>query len=136
MITNRDLDVIGQRDVPAAPAAIPEPRVVAPPFDRAQGADEFELVRDAPTSHGGWSLRCRRGDRVVWSMPLAPRGAAPGVRPAVAQAVGVRVLGEFGVFVSGWNQLPDIGGDPDPTAHDDAWRFVARRPRGASVLPA
>lgn len=122
MITNRDLDVIGLRDVPASPAPLRE--LPAGP----DGSDEFELVRDAPTPAGGWSLRCRRGERVVWSMPLAPRGAAPGVRPAVAQAVGVRVLGELGVFVSGWNQLDD------GTERDDAWRFVARRPRRASAL--
>jgi hypothetical protein len=129
MITNRDLDVIGPLD---APAPIPGPRVV-PALGEVGGRDEFELLRDAPTAQGGWSLRCRRETRVVWSMPLAPRGAAPGARPGIAQAVAVRVLSELGVFVSGWNQLDD---PDDPTAdRDDAWRFVARRPRGASALP-
>jgi hypothetical protein len=127
MITNRDLDVIGPLAAP-----VPRPRV-APPLDDTGGSDVFELLRDAATTHAGWSLRCRRGARVVWSMPLAPRGAAPGVRPGIAQAVAVRVLSELGVFVSGWNQLDD---PDDPTAgRDDAWRFVARRPRGASALP-
>ncbi|GAA4776025.1 hypothetical protein GCM10023200_05880 [Actinomycetospora chlora] len=121
MITNRDLDVIGPL------AAVPGPRAAAPQVDTG-GADEFELLRDAPTAHAGWSLRCRREARVVWSMPLAPRGAAPGVRPGIAQAVAVRVLSELGVFVSGWNQLDD------GTESDDAWRFVARRPRHASAL--
>lgn len=129
MITNRDLDVIGLHTVSASAAPMPEvPDVHAVP-PSPDGTDDYELVRDAPTAHDGWSLRCRRHDRVVWSMPLAPRGAAPGVRPTVAQAVGVRVLDELGVFVSGWNQLDD-GAD-----QDDAWRFVARRPRRASSLP-
>jgi hypothetical protein len=134
MITNRELDAIGPRgSAPyAEPAAPPapgrEPYVVVPP---ARGeSDEYELVRDAPSPRGSWALRCRRTGRTAWSMPLAPRGAAPGVRPAVAQAVAVRVLGELGVFVSGWNQLDD-----DAPGHvDDAWRFVARRPRAASAL--
>lgn len=121
MITNRDLDAIGAP--PAAP--VPDARAAPQP---PHGSDDYELVRDAATVRGGWSLRCRRGARVVWSMPLAPRGAAPGVRPTVAQAVAVRVLGELGVFVSGWNQLDD-GAD-----RDDARSFVARRPRRASAL--
>ncbi|MFC5142737.1 hypothetical protein ACFPK1_31230 [Actinomycetospora rhizophila] len=117
MITNRDLDVIGLRDVAglAAPA-------------RTTSSDDisYELLREVPPSRDGWSLLCRRGDRVSWSMPLAPRGAAPRVRPAVAQAVAVRVLTEQGVFVSGWNHVTDdLEGE----------HFVARRPQGAPVLP-
>ncbi len=86
------------------------------------------LVREGPAPLEGWSLHCRREGRVVRSIPLAPRGAAPRVRPAVAQAVAVRVLAERGVFVSGWNQADDEA--------RDVVRFVARRPRGADALPA
>ena len=124
MITNRDLDVIGLRDLGdlaglAAPA-------------RSAGIDEvtYELLREVPPSRDGWSLLCRRGGRVSWSMPLAPRGAAPRVRPAVAQAVAVRVLTEQGVFVSGWNHVPDDRADDQAGEH-----FVARRPHAAPVLP-
>ncbi|MHC1563356.1 hypothetical protein ACR9E3_30745 [Actinomycetospora sp. C-140] len=125
MITNRDLDVIGLRGLTPPAAAAPSPR------SAPDEADTYELVRDVPTLHGGWSLRCRHAGRVAWSMPLASRGAAPGVRPGVAQAVAVRVLSELGVFVSGWNQLDD----GDDGSLDDAWRFVARRPRGADAVP-
>ena len=112
MITRRDLDLISSStlDRPAAVAA----------------ATEYVLVRENPPAAEGWSLQCRRGGRVVRTIPLAPRGAAPRVRPAVAQAVAVRVLTEHGVFVSGWNQADD--GDRDVV------RFVARRPHGADAL--
>lgn len=122
MITNRDLDVIGLRALTGLDAPAPS---------RSDLPDEdvgYELLREVPPSRDGWSLLCRRGGRVSWSMPLAPRGAAPRVRPAVAQAVAVRVLTEQGVFVSGWNQLAD----PD-LAHDE--HFVARRPHAAPILP-
>ncbi|MDD7938385.1 hypothetical protein PHK61_08130 [Actinomycetospora lutea] len=117
MITNRDLDVIGVRDLgdlaaPARPA----------PLDEIT----YELLCEVPPSRDGWSLLCRRAGRIAWSMPLAPRGAAPRVRPAVAQAVAVRVLTEQGVFVSGWNHVPD---------DQDGAHFVARRPQTAPVLP-
>jgi hypothetical protein len=112
VITNRDLDLIA-------------PGVVAAP---APAADiEYVLVREELPAPEGWSLQCLRGGRVAVAIPLAPRGAAPRVRPAVAQAVAVRVLGERGVFVSGWNQLDD-----GPV---EATRFRARRPRGADALP-
>src|SRR4051812_44700536 len=101
MITNRDLDVIGLRDLAAAAPPAPDPRVVVPPV----AVTEYELVREPLAYAEGWSLLCRRGGRVAWSIPLAPRGAAPRVRPAVAQAVAVRVLSEQGVFVSGWNHV-------------------------------
>ncbi|MDD7963940.1 hypothetical protein [Actinomycetospora lemnae] len=117
MITNRDLDVIGLPSLPA------------PASPRDEDAAVFELVREAPPYRDGWVLLCRRGGRVTWSMPLAPRGAAPRVRPAVAQAVAVRVLDEQGVFVSGWNQV----GPADPG--DDTPHFVARRPLGTTALP-
>ena len=120
MITNRDLDVIGLRDFTGLDAPAP-----------ARGATfvedvTYELLREVPPSRDGWSLLCRRGGRLSWSMPLAPRGAAPRVSPAVAQAVAVRVLTEQGVFVSGWNHVTDdLEGE----------HFVARRPQGAPVLP-
>lgn len=121
MITNRELDVIGIRQAAGDVAG----QAVAP---RRTLVDEvaFELLRDVPPSRDGWSLLCRRAGRVAWSMPLAPRGAAPGVRPAVAQAVAVRVLTEQGVFVSGWNHVAD---------GLDGEHFVARRPQEAPVLP-
>jgi len=126
MITNRDLDVIGLRDLTGLDAPAPS--------RTATLADDvtYELLREVPPSRDGWSLLCRRGGRVSWAMPLAPRGAAPRARPAVAQAVAVRVLTEQGVFVSGWNHVAadDRGADPD---HDE--HFVARRPHGAPVLP-
>lgn len=125
MITNRDLDVIGLRDLSGSDAPGP---------GRAATVAEdvtYELVREVPPSRDGWSLLCRRGGRVSWSMPLAPRGAAPRVRPAVAQAVAVRVLTEQGVFVSGWNQVP--ARDAAGSEHDE--RFVARRPHVPSALP-
>ena len=124
MITNRDLDVIGLRDLTAAAPPAADPRVVVPPV----AVPEYELVSEPIAYAEGWSLVCRRGGRVAWSIPLAPRGAAPRVRPAVAQAVAVRVLSEQGVFVSGWNQIDD-GDDTDGYR-----RFVARLPHGASVL--
>jgi len=127
MITNRDLDVIGLRDLAAAAPPAREPRVVAPP--RPDAAAEYELVREPLTYAEGWALVCRRGGRVAWSIPLAPRGAAPRVRPTVAQAVAVRVLAEQGVFVSGWNHVDD--GDQD----GEFRRFAARLPHGASALP-
>ncbi|GAA4920292.1 hypothetical protein EV188_10260 [Actinomycetospora succinea] len=119
MITNRDLDVIGLRDLDgfAAPARTASPDEVT-----------YELLREVPPSRDGWSLLCRRNGRVSWSMPLAPRGAAPRVRPAVAQAVAVRVLTEQGVFVSGWNH---VAGTDDVTDE----HFVARRPHAAPILP-
>jgi hypothetical protein len=123
MITNRDLDVIGLRDLPVAAPPAADPRVVVPPV----AVTEYELVSEPLAYAEGWSLLCRRGGRVVWSIPLAPRGAAPRVRPAVAQAVAVRVLSEQGVFVSGWNHVDD-GTD------GEARRFAARLPHGASVL--
>jgi hypothetical protein len=116
VITTRDLDLI----VPGAP-----PTVSA----RTSAADiEYVLVREVPPAAEGWSLQCRRGGCVEVSIPLAPRGAAPRVRAAVAQAVAVRVLTERGVFVSGWNQLAD--------GPIDVVRFVARRPHGADALLA
>jgi len=124
MITNRDLDVIGLRDLAAGAPPAADPRVVVPPATTT----EYELVSEPLTHSEGWSLLCRRGGRVTWSIPLAPRGAAPRVRPAVAQAVAVRVLSEQGVFVSGWNQVDD-GDDAD----GEARRFAARLPHGASV---
>ncbi|MDD7916326.1 hypothetical protein [Actinomycetospora callitridis] len=124
MITNRDLDVIGLRDLAAAAPPTADPRVVVPPV----AATEYELVSEPLAYAEGWSLVCRRGGRVAWSIPLAPRGAAPRVRPAVAQAVAVRVLSEQGVFVSGWNHMDD-GDDTDGYR-----RFAARLPHGASVL--
>ncbi|GAA4735089.1 hypothetical protein [Actinomycetospora chibensis] len=123
MITNRDLDVIGLRDLAVA-APAPDPRVVVPPV----AVSEYELVSEPLTYAEGWSLLCRRGGRVAWSIPLAPRGAAPRVRPAVAQAVAVRVLSEQGVFVSGWNHID--GGDG---TDGETRRFVARLPHGASA---
>ncbi|HSK60116.1 MAG TPA: hypothetical protein VK935_13805 [Actinomycetospora sp.] len=123
MITRRDLDLItsGALGLPAAGAGgTPQPTT-------SPAATEYVLVREDPPSAEGWSLQCRRGGRVVRSIPLAPRGAAPRVRPAVAQAVAVRVLAERGVFVSGWNQTSDGAGD--------VVRFVARRPHGADALP-
>lgn len=113
MITRRDLDLITSSTLD--------------PAGTAASADiEYVLVREGPPPLEGWSLHCRREGRVVRSIPLAPRGAAPRVRPAVAQAVAVRVLAERGVFVSGWNQADD--GDRDVV------RFVARRPHGADAL--
>jgi hypothetical protein len=122
VITRRDLDLItsGALGLPPVGAA------GAPAATTSPTATEYVLVRDDPPSAEGWSLQCRRDDRVVRSIPLAPRGAAPRVRPAVAQAVAVRVLAERGVFVSGWNQADDGAGD--------AVRFVARRPHGADAL--
>lgn len=120
MITNRDLDVIGFRDL----TGVTDP---APPRAWAEDGVSYELLREAPPSRDGWSLLCRRAGRVAWSMPLAPRGAAPRVRPAVAQAVAVRVLTEQGVFVSGWNH---VAGTDLADEH-----FVARRPQGAPALP-
>jgi hypothetical protein len=125
MITNRDLDVIGLRDLPVAAPPAADPRVVVPPA----AVTEYELVSEPIAYAEGWSLLCRRGGRVAWSIPLAPRGAAPRVRPAVAQAVAVRVLSEQGVFVSGWNHVDD-GDDAD----GEVRRFAARLPHGASVL--
>ncbi|MEJ2885108.1 hypothetical protein [Actinomycetospora aeridis] len=122
MITNRDLDVIGLRDL----TGITDPAPARPPS--AGDGVSYELFREVPPSRDGWSLLCRRAGRVAWSMPLAPRGAAPRVRPSVAQAVAVRVLTEQGVFVSGWNHLD--GTDPATDEH-----FVARRPHGATALP-
>jgi hypothetical protein len=125
VITRRDLDLITSStlDLPAAgAAAVRRPAATTPLADT-----EYVLVREGPPPLEGWSLHCRRGDRVVQAIPLAPRGAAPRVRPAVAQAVAVRVLAERGVFVSGWNQADD-----EPR---DVVRFVARRPRGADALP-
>jgi hypothetical protein len=120
VITRRDLDLItsGALGLPAARAA-------GTPAATTSAAAEYVLVREDPPSAEGWSLQCRRGGRVVRSIPLAPRGAAPRVRPAVAQAVAVRVLAERGVFVSGWNQADDGA---------DVVRFVARRPHGADAL--
>jgi hypothetical protein len=111
MITNRELDVIG--------LGLGAP---APPAPETPAA--YELVRSGPPHAEGWTLQCRRAGQITWTLPLAPRGAAPRVRPAVAQAVAVRVLTEQGVFVSGWN-----------LADDDGPRFVARTPRGASAVP-
>mgnify|MGYP001506750743 CR=1 FL=1 len=55
VITNRDLDVIGLRDVAglAAPA-------------RTTSSDDisYELLREVPPSRDGWSLLCRRGGRL------------------------------------------------------------------------
>jgi hypothetical protein len=121
VITRRDLDLItsGALGLPAARAA------GAPAATTSAAATEYVLVREDPPSAEGWSLQCRRDGRVVRSIPLAPRGAAPRVRPAVAQAVAVRVLAERGVFVSGWNQADDGA---------DVVRFVARRPHGADAL--
>jgi hypothetical protein len=127
MITNRDLDVIGLRDLAAAAPSARDPRAGVPPVSDAVTA--YELVREPLTYAEGWSLLCRRGGRVTWSVPLAPRGAAPRVRPGVAQAVAVRVLAEQGVFVSGWNHLDD--GDSD----GEFRRFAARLPHGAGALP-
>lgn len=127
MITNRDLDVIGLRDLAVAAPPAGDPRADVPPA--TDGSAEYELVREPVSYAEGWSLLCRRGGRVVWSIPLAPRGAAPLVRPAVARAVAVRVLSEQGVFVSGWNHLDDGGDDADFR------RFVARLLHGASALP-
>ena len=124
MITRRDLDLITSStlDLPAVGAAGTErPAATTGPADT-----EYVLVREGPPPLEGWSLHCRRGGRVVQSIPLAPRGAAPRVRPAVAQAVAVRVLAEHGVFVSGWNQADEAR---------DVVRFVARRPRGTDALP-
>ncbi|PVZ15046.1 hypothetical protein [Actinomycetospora cinnamomea] len=112
MITNRDLDLI-------APGVIATPASDAP--------IEYVLVREELPAPEGWSLQCVRRGRVAAAIPLAPRGAAPRVRAAVAQAVAVRVLAERGVFVSGWNQLDD-----GPPA---AARFLARCPRGVDALP-
>ena len=125
MITNRDLDVIGLRDLAVAAPPAPDPRVVVAPV----AVTEYELVSEPLAYAEGWSLLCRRGGRVAWSIPLAPRGAAPRVRPAVAQAVAVRVLSEQGVFVSGWNHIDDGDGTDGETR-----RFAARLPHGASVL--
>jgi len=111
VITRRDLDLIA----PVAPTSTPATQT------------EYVLVLEGPPSAQGWSLHCHRGGRVDAAIPLAPRGAAPGVRPTVAQAVAVRVLTERGVFVSGWNQVDD-------GPRDEA-RFVARRPHGADALP-
>lgn len=117
MITNRELDLIGLRD----PI---DPDVTGPSADEVA----YELVREAPPDRDGWTLRCRRGPRVAWSMPLAPRGAAPRARPAVAQAVAVRVLTEQGVSVRGWSPVADPVEPAHTTEH-----FVARRPRGAAL---
>jgi hypothetical protein len=125
VITRRDLDLITSStlDLPAVGAA-----GAGHPATATFLADtEYVLVREGPPPLEGWSLHCRREGRVVQSVPLAPRGAAPRVRPAVAQAVAVRVLAERGVFVSGWNQADD--------EVRDVVRFVARRPRGAGALP-
>jgi hypothetical protein len=125
MITNRELDVIGLGlAAPAAPAREPDLQIAAPPAPDAPA--EYDLVCAGPPYAEGWTLRCRRAGRVAWTLPLAPRGAAPRVRPAVAQAVAVRVLTEQGVFVSGWNLADDDGGP----------RFVARTPHRVSAVPA
>jgi hypothetical protein len=125
VITRRDLDLITSStlDLPAIGAVGAGP----PAATTSPAATEFVLVREGPPPLEGWSLHCRRGGRVLRSIPLAPRGAAPRVRPAVAQAVAVRVLAERGVFVSGWNQADD--------GVRDVVRFVARRPHGADALP-
>lgn len=130
MITNRDLDLMGPwtLDVPAPVEPRPGPGGPGAPVPTPSApVDEYVLVREGPPDEG-WALQCLREGRVTVSTPLAPRGAAPRVRPAVAQAVAVRVLTERGVFVSGWNQVT--------TGPLELVRFVARRPVGADALPA
>jgi hypothetical protein len=55
------------------------------------------------TGGAGWVLECWGQCLRGWVEPLAGRGAAPAVRPRIAQAVAVRVLGERGVEVRGWH---------------------------------
>lgn len=81
----------------------------------------------------GWTLLTRRhtGPLPGWSTPLAPHGAGPRVSRRVAQAVGVRVLHELGVEVTGWTPAPGPAGDAgtDVVARTLP-RAAPRRPRG------
>lgn len=73
------------------------------------------IVEGPATASGGakgWMLLAVHGQRWLWSMPLAGRGAATTAPPRVAQAVAVRVLHDFGVRVRAWH---GAGGAEQPT---------------------
>lgn len=160
MITNRELDLIDAVLVPQGPvavsASVPTTRAGSGGAGRRLGRsasapaaavaddrpddepDEYVLLFDEVAA-AGWSLQCRHRGRTAWTLPLAPRGAAPRTTTRTAQAVAVRVLSGLGVFVSGWNAVGAAADDDGPSdravaASGPLWK--ARRPvqlRGAGT---